>query len=202
MSVVGREVALVGAYLLGSIPFAYLLVRAAGKGDIRRAGSGNVGATNSLRAAGWKVAGVVLVLDVGKGLLAVWAMRQATGSPAWSAAAALAAVIGHCFPVWLGFRGGKGVATLVGSYALVAPLALAVTAVVWLVACAVSRVVAVGSLVAAATLPIAVYVVARPSPGVVGCTVATSLVVLWRHRENLARLVRGEEPRIGKGGRG
>jgi glycerol-3-phosphate acyltransferase PlsY len=196
-----RELALVGAYFLGSVPFAYLVVRAAGKGDIRKTGSGNVGATNSLRAAGWKAAAVVLVLDVAKGSAAVWGMRLVTASPDWSAAAAVAAVVGHCFPVWLGFRGGKGVATLVGGYALVAPVALAVTAAVWVVSCAVSRIIAVASLTAAAALPIAVYFVMRPSAPVVYAAVVTSLVVIWRHRENLDRLVRGQEPRVGGGKR-
>jgi glycerol-3-phosphate acyltransferase PlsY len=198
---VAREAALVGAYLLGSVPFAYLLVRAAGKGDVRQTGSGNVGATNSLRAAGWKVAAVVLVLDIGKGVGAVLAMRAVTRNPEWAAAAAVAAVVGHCFPVWLGFRGGKGVATLIGGYAVVAPLALAVTAVVWLATCVVTRIIAVASLVAAAALPVAVYFAGRPNAPVVFSAVVTSLVVIWRHRNNLARLVRGEEPRVGRGGR-
>ncbi len=194
-----RELLLAAAYLLGSIPFAFLAVRAAGRGDVRRVGSGNVGATNSMRAAGWKVAVVVLVLDVGKGVLAVWLMRQATGNPAWAAAAGLAAIVGHCFPVWLRFSGGKGVATAAGVFGLLAPLVLLVAAGVWLVGVATTRIVSLSSLLAAASLPVAMYFLAHPSPATMGCTVAGVLVVMWRHRGNLARLARGEEPRLGKG---
>jgi glycerol-3-phosphate acyltransferase PlsY len=189
--------ALVVAYLLGSLPSAYLLVRLAGRGDVRRLGSGNVGATNAMRAAGWPIALVVLVLDLGKGAVAVMLMRLVTANPAWAAAAALAAIAGHCFPVWLRFSGGKGVATLIGAYALIAPGALAATAGAWVAVFAATRTVAAGSLAGAAALPIALHLIDRPRPQVLGCTVVAALVVIWRHRENLVRLVRGEEPRIG-----
>ncbi|MEW6337424.1 MAG: glycerol-3-phosphate 1-O-acyltransferase PlsY [Acidobacteriota bacterium] len=188
---------LVVAYLLGSLPSAYLLVRIAGRGDVRRIGSGNVGATNALRAAGLPVALAVLLLDLGKGVAAVLLMRLVTGNPAWAAAAAFAAIVGHCFPVWLRFSGGKGVATLIGAYALIAPGALAAAAGVWVAVFAATRTVAAGSLAAAAALPVALHVIGAPRPEVLGCTAAAALVVIWRHRENLARLVRGEEPRIG-----
>lgn len=193
-----RALLLVGAYVIGSIPFAYLIVRAAGQGDVRAAGSGNVGATNALRLAGWRWALLVLVLDIGKGVLAVWLMRLATANPAWAAAAGLAAVGGHCFPVWLRFAGGKGVATAAGVFALTAPLALASAAAVWVVVVALSRYVALASLVAAASLPVALHLLGRSSPAAQACAVATALVVMWRHLGNLARLVRGEEPRVGK----
>lgn len=189
--------ALVAAYLLGSLPSAYLLVRLAGRGDVRRIGSGNVGATNALRAAGWPIALPVLLLDLGKGVLAVVLMREFTASPSWAAAAALAAIAGHCFPVWLRFEGGKGVATLIGAFALIAPGALGAAAGVWVAVFAVSRTVAAGSLAAAAGLPVALHLIDSPRPEVLGCTVVASLVVIWRHRENLVRMVRGEEPRIG-----
>ncbi len=189
--------ALVVAHLFGSLPSAYLLVRLAGRGDVRRIGSGNVGATNAMRAAGWPIALVVLLLDLGKGVVAVVLMRLITASPAWAAAAALAAIAGHCFPVWLRFSGGKGVATLIGAYALIAPGVLAAAAGVWVAVFAVTRTVAAGSLAAAAALPVALYVIDAPRPEVMGCTVIAALVVIWRHGDNLARLVRGEEPRIG-----
>lgn len=189
--------ALIAGYLLGSFPSAYVLVKLAGRGDVRRIGSGNVGATNALRAAGWPVALVVLVLDLGKGVLAVLLMRQFTSSPSWAAAAALAAIAGHCFPVWLRFAGGKGVATLIGAYVMIAPASLAAAAVVWVVVFALTRTVAAGSLAAAAALPLALHLIGSPRPEVLGCTVAASLIVIWRHRENLSRLVRGEEPRLG-----
>lgn len=190
-------VALIAGYLLGSFPSAYLLVKLAGRGDIRRIGSGNVGATNAMRAAGWPIALVVLVLDLGKGALAVWLMRQFTANPAWAVAAGLAAIAGHCFPVWLRLSGGKGVATLIGAYLMIAPAALTAAAGVWTVAFALTRTVAAGSLAAAAALPLALYLIGSPRPEVLGCTVVASLIVMWRHRENLSRLVRGEEPRVG-----
>lgn len=194
-----RQLLVALAYLLGSFPTAYLLVRLAGRGDVRRIGSGNVGATNTLRAAGWKLALLVLLVDVGKGALAVWLMRQATGDPGWIALAGLAAIAGHCFPVWLRFEGGKGVATLAGVYGTIAPHALVVVAGVWLIGFGLTRIVALASLLAAAALPVAVYVVIRPPAPVMVATVLVALVVMWRHRSNLQRIVRGEEPRFGKG---
>jgi acyl phosphate:glycerol-3-phosphate acyltransferase len=199
---VAREALLVVGYLLGSIPFAYLLVRVVGRGDVRRIGSGNVGATNSLRAAGWQVALVVAILDVGKGVLAVVLMRTVTASPAWAAAAGTLAVIGHCFPVWLGFSGGKGVATAGGVFATLAIVPTLVVAAVWLAVLGLTRYVSLSSVVAAATLPLALLLIARPSLPVTGCAVTAVLVVIWRHRGNLSRLVRGEEPRLGRGGSG
>jgi glycerol-3-phosphate acyltransferase PlsY len=187
---------LVAAYLLGSIPTAFLLVRLLGRGDVRTIGSGNVGATNALRAAGWRAALVVLLIDVAKGALAVGVMRQATDAPTWAAAAGLVAVVGHCFPVWLAFSGGKGVATAVGAFAMVAPAALAVAAAVWLAVMVASRYVALASVTAAVTLPVAVHLVARAPGAVVGCAAAAVAVVIWRHRRNLVRLVRGEEPKL------
>ncbi len=102
-----RELMLAVAYFVGSIPFAFLFVKAVGRGDVRQVGSGNVGATNALRAAGWKVALPIAILDIAKGVAAVLLMRQVTANPDWVAAAGLAAIVGHCFPVWLRFRGGK-----------------------------------------------------------------------------------------------
>lgn len=192
-----RELALLGAYLLGSIPFAYLAVRLAGCGDVRAIGSGNVGATNTLRAAGWKVALVVAVLDVGKGVAAVLLMRLATASPSWAAAAAVAAVIGHCFPVWLSFVGGKGVATAVGGLVVLAPAACAVVAVVWVVVLAVWRYVSLASVCAAAAFPVALQVVGEPTRGELVAAVIIALVIIGRHHGNIRRLVRREEPRLG-----
>jgi glycerol-3-phosphate acyltransferase PlsY len=187
---------LVVAYLLGSIPTAFLLVRLLGRGDVRTIGSGNVGATNTLRAAGWRAGLVVLTIDVAKGALAVGVMRQATDEPAWAGAAGFAAVVGHCFPVWLSFSGGKGVATAVGAFAMVVPAALAIAAAVWLTVMIASRYVALASATAALTLPVAVQVLGRPPRAVVGWAAAAVAVVIWRHRRNLARLVRGQEPKL------
>jgi glycerol-3-phosphate acyltransferase PlsY len=195
-----REVMLIGAYLLGSIPFAYLFVRAAGRGDVRRIGSGNVGATNAMRAVGWRLALVVALLDVGKGVLAVALMRQLTANPAWAAAAGTLAVVGHCFPVWLSFKGGKGVATAAGAFGSLALLPLLPVAAVWLVLLALTRIVSLASVVAAASFPVFLHFLAPAPPAVVACAVAAVLVIIWRHRDNMARLVRGEEPRLGKKG--
>ena len=195
-----REVMLIGAYLLGSIPFAYLFVRAAGRGDVRRIGSGNVGATNAMRAVGWKLALAVALLDIGKGVLAVTLMRQLTANPAWAAAAAVMAVVGHCFPVWLGFKGGKGVATAAGAFGSIALLPVLSVAAVWILLLALTRVVSLSSVVAAASFPIFLHFLAGPPPAVVTCAVAAVLVIIWRHRDNMARLVRGEEPRMGRKG--
>jgi glycerol-3-phosphate acyltransferase PlsY len=190
---------LVVAYLLGSIPTAYLLVRWLGRGDVRTVGSGNVGATNTLRAAGWRAGVVVLLIDVVKGALAVGLMRQLSDVPAWAAAAGFAAVVGHCFPVWLSFSGGKGVATAVGAFAVLAPVALAIAAAVWLAVMVASRYVALASVTAALTLPFLVQLLVRPPRAVLSLAAATVAVVIWRHRRNLARLARGEEPKFGGG---
>jgi glycerol-3-phosphate acyltransferase PlsY len=193
-----RDLMLVLAYLLGSIPFAFLLVKAAGRGDVRKVGSGNVGATNAMRAAGWKVALPIAVLDIAKGVAAVLLMRQATANPDWVAAAGLAAIVGHCFPVWLRFRGGKGVATGAGVFFTLAWLPTVVIAGVWVAMLLVFRFVSLASVTAAAAFPVALFFIARPPGPVVLCAVLAALVIISRHRANLARLVRGEEPRFGE----
>ena len=192
---------LVVSYLLGSIPFAFLFVRAAGRGDVRRIGSGNVGATNAMRAIGWKLALAVAVLDVGKGVAAVVLMRQVTANPAWAAAAGVLAVVGHCFPVWLSFSGGKGVATAAGAFGAFALIPVLVVAFVWVALLALTRVVSLSSVLAATCFPIAFYYLANPPPPVALCAAVAALLIIWRHRYNLARLLRGEEPRLGKKGR-
>ncbi|MFI5165132.1 MAG: glycerol-3-phosphate 1-O-acyltransferase PlsY [Thermoanaerobaculales bacterium] len=196
-----RELMLVGAYFLGSIPFAFLFVKVAGRGDVRRIGSGNVGATNAMRAAGWKVALPIAILDVGKGVGAVLLMRHVTASPTWVAAAGLAAIAGHCFPVWLRFSGGKGVATGAGAFFTLAWLPTVVVAAVWLVVIAVFRYVSLASVVAAAAFPVALVLIAAPPLLVVACIVAAALVIIWRHRGNLRNLVAGEESKLGGGPR-
>ena len=192
-----RDLMLVGAYLLGSIPFAWLFVRAAGRGDVRRIGSGNVGATNAMRAAGWKIALPIALLDIGKGVAAVLLMRAVTPNPDWAAAAGLAAVVGHCFPVWLKFSGGKGVATGAGVFFTLAWPTMVVVAAVWVVVLALFRTVSLASVIAAASFPVALLLLAHPTTPVMVCAALTAAVIIWRHRGNLARLVRREEPRIG-----
>ena len=196
-----KEGMLVLGYLLGSIPFAYLCVRAAGRGDVRRIGSGNVGATNAMRAVGWRLALLVAVLDVGKGVAAVVLMRQVTANPAWAAAAGVAAVVGHCFPVWLSFSGGKGVATAAGAFGAFALIPVLAVALVWVALLALTRVVSLSSVLAATSFPIVFYYLASPPLPVALCAAVAALVIIWRHLDNLARLLRGEEPRLGKKGR-
>jgi glycerol-3-phosphate acyltransferase PlsY len=186
-----RELMLVVAYFLGSIPFAFLFVKAVGRGDVRRVGSGNVGATNAMRAAGWKVALPIAVLDIAKGVAAVLLMRQVTANPDWVVAAGLGAIVGHCFPVWLRFTGGKGVATGAGVFFTVAWLPMVVVAGVWVAMLLVFRIVSLASVTAAAAFPVAFFFIAHPPTPVVVCAVVAALVIIWRHRGNLARVVRG-----------
>jgi glycerol-3-phosphate acyltransferase PlsY len=180
-------------YFVGSIPFGLLLALAAGKGDIRKIGSGNIGATNVLRTGSKGLAAAVALLDIGKGLAAVLAARH--WFPDALSAAALAAVIGHCFPVWLKFRGGKGVATNAGvSFGLGWPIGLAY-AVVWLGVLALTRISSLAgmSAVIAAVIAAAVLGFERFVP----VLALIALLVIWLHRANVHRLLAGEEPKVG-----
>ena len=186
--------ALLLGYALGSVPFGLLLARAAGKGDIRQIGSGNIGATNVLRTGSKGLAAAVLLLDAAKGFLAVWLAWRYLSDAA--ALAALGAVLGHCFPVWLRFRGGKGVATTLGvCLGLAWPIGAAYAAV-WLGVLAASRISSLGGMSAAVAAPVAAA--ALGEAGFVPVLAAIALIVLVLHRENLARLRAGTEPRIGR----
>jgi acyl phosphate:glycerol-3-phosphate acyltransferase len=182
-------------YLLGSIPFGLILTLLSGGGDIRAIGSGNIGATNVLRTGKKGVAAATLLLDAGKGALAVWLAARFGGefAPLLGGAGAFA---GHVHPIWLKFRGGKGVATLLGVSAALNPWAGLGFAVAWLGVALVSRVSSLGGM-AAGFAAAAVLVLLGDGPG--GMTVALlALWVLWTHRENIARLRAGTEPRIGR----
>lgn len=192
-----RAAVLVAAYFLGSIPFAYLAVRLRSGLDIRFQGSGTVGATNASRVLGPGWGLVVMLLDVGKGLLAVWLATRVTGNPSWHAAACCAATVGHCFPIWLSFHGGKGLATTAGGLLLLSPWSLAVSLGLWLLGLAAFRVVAVASSLAAALLPVVFWFVRRPSLLAEVPLVMLSIVLLWKQAPNLRRWVRGEEPKVG-----
>jgi glycerol-3-phosphate acyltransferase PlsY len=188
--------ALLGGYVLGSIPFGLLLAKAAGKGDIRAIGSGNIGATNVLRTGSKGLAAATLLLDGAKGFLAVWLAWRYL--PDAAPLAALGAVLGHCFPVWLRFRGGKGVATTLGvCLGLAWPIGLAYAAV-WLAAMAATRISSVGGMSAALAAPVAAAVMGRGE--LVPVLAVTALIVVWLHRENIARLRAGTEPRVGSKG--
>ena len=180
-------------YLIGSIPFGLLLAKAAGKGDIREIGSGNIGATHVLRTGSKGLAAAVLLLDLGKGLAAVLAAWR--WFPEAVSVAALFAVIGHCFPVWLKFKGGKGVATNAGvSFGLGWPIGVAY-AVVWLGVLALSRISSLAGMTAvvAAAVAAALFGYDRFVP----VLAAIALLVVWLHRENIKRLLAGEEPKVG-----
>ena len=186
--------ALVVGYLLGSIPFGLLLTRLAGKGDIRDIGSGNIGATNVLRTGSKGLAAATLVLDALKGAAAVLIAQLMW--PDSVSFAAVGALVGHLYPIWLRFHGGKGVATLLG---ILAPLfwqAAAVYVVVWLGLLLVLRISSVAGMSAAASAPVTAAVLGETAlfPMLLGF----ALLIIWKHRENIRRLLRGEEPRLGK----
>ncbi len=185
--------ALAGGYLLGSIPFAYLVTKAFGLGDIRQVGSGNVGTTNVLRTGNKLATALTLVGDVGKGIVAVLIAKQYGDMPAM--AAALGAFAGHCFPVWLNFKGGKGIATCLGILAALSwPVALLAFGT-WLVTTAIGRISSLSALVAAVASPVYMAFLG-PWPYTVGAAILAALIFIT-HRENIARLMKGEEPRIG-----
>ncbi len=182
-------------YLLGSIPFGLLLTRLAGKGDVRNVGSGNIGATNVLRAGGKGLAAATLLLDALKGAAAVLIARQLFG-PGSEMFAATGALLGHLYPVWLRFKGGKGVATLLGILIPLLPIAAIIYAVVWLGLLATIRISSVAGIAAAVSAPITGAVLGPDYlfPMLLGF----ALLVVWKHRVNIARLAAGTEPRIGK----
>jgi glycerol-3-phosphate acyltransferase PlsY len=187
-----------GAYLLGSIPSAWLVSYASGVGDIRRVGSGNVGATNVLRTSGVVPAIVTLILDIGKGAAAVWAARRAGMPDDAAAAAGLLAIAGHVFPVWLRFRGGKGVATAAGVFALLAPLACVAGAAVFVMTIAATRYVSLASVLGTIAMVVAAIAVGYPRATVFVAVAAAALIVA-RHADNVGRLRTGAEPRLGRG---
>jgi acyl phosphate:glycerol-3-phosphate acyltransferase len=181
------------AYLLGSIPFGLILTRLTGGGDLRSIGSGNIGATNVLRTGNKGLAAATLLLDAAKGFAAVWLVAR--WFPGAAPLAALAAVAGHCFPLWLRFKGGKGVATTLGvALGLAWPVALAYAGV-WLVALGITRISSLSGMLAACAAPLAALLLGLTKLAPVLAAIA--VLVLWLHRENIARLRAGTEPRVG-----
>lgn len=182
-------------YLLGSIPFGMLLASLMGLGNLRNIGSGNIGATNVLRTGNKLAAFLTLILDGGKGAVAVLIVRDIGGEFA-AYLAALGAMFGHCYPIWLKFKGGKGVATVLGVYlALALPLG-AIACATWLMTAILFKISSLSALVAVAlTIPIAVLL---GYPQMLWLTLALAALVYWRHRSNIARILNGTEPKIGK----
>ncbi|PYI72020.1 MAG: acyl-phosphate glycerol 3-phosphate acyltransferase [Verrucomicrobia bacterium] len=202
---------LLGSYLLGSIPFGYLAGRLQGI-DIRQAGSCNVGATNVVRVLGKGYGYPVFALDCSKGFAAVKiAMLMATGRPPeWNSPeifgilAAMCSVLGHLYPPWLKFKGGKGVATSAGALLALTPVATLIGVAIWIIVFWLTRYVSLASLTAAVVLPIVILVVSSPDQNkrkpLVYSSVCVAAVVVWRHRSNLSRLIRGTEPRFTRKG--
>ena len=191
---IAPTLSLVLGYLLGSIPFGVILTRLGGAGDLRTIGSGNIGATNVLRTGRKGLAAATLLLDMAKGLVAVLLIDRLF--PGNAPLAAAGAFIGHCYPVWLGFRGGKGVATLMGIVlALHWPLGV-VYAVAWLGVLGLLRISSVAGMTAAISAPVAAAVLGRFD--LVLLLLALALIVVWKHGENITRLLAGTEPRVGK----
>ena len=188
-------VAILLAYLIGSVPFAHLLARRRGI-DLRDSGSGNVGAANVLRTSGAPPAVIVLLLDGLKGSAAVLAAQAMTTGVAPPVAAGIASMIGHIYPVWLRFHGGKGVATAAGAFGVLAPTALAIASGVFVLTIWATRFISAGSVVAALALAIAAAATGAPVVVVTGAVGAAAIVV-YRHRTNLARLAAGTERRVG-----
>ena len=189
--------ALAIGYLLGSIPFGLVLTRLAGKGDVRDIGSGNIGATNVLRTGSKGLAAATLILDMLKGAAAVWIaqnyFQHEAGADQYAAAGA---IIGHLYPIWLKFRGGKGVATFLGILTVLMPTAALVYAVVWIGLLLLIRISSVAGIAAAVSAPISAALLGASAlfPMLLGF----ALLVVWKHRANLARLKAGTEPRVGK----
>src|ERR1700719_4560210 len=191
----------VAAYLIGSIPFGIVLAKMFGGVDVRKAGSGNIGATNVARVAGPLPGILTLLLDAAKGAAAVWlAARFSNESATWMVIAALAALLGHCFPVWLKFRGGKGVATAAGVFLMLSPLALLGSMMVFILVVAFWRYVSLGSISAAASMPLLIYLLWAPRHApplaVTFGALAAAVLIIYKHDANIQRLVEGEEPKF------
>lgn len=200
---------LAGAYLIGSIPFSWIVVRFAKRVDLRRVGSGNVGATNVLRNAGKRAGVAALLLDGLKGWAVVFGARVVTSLPSWPfdpdgsaffnapsfwvGLAALVAIIGHMFPVWLRFEGGKGVATGAGAYLAIDPVALVFTVIVFGATLAISRYVSIGSMTAAAVFPLFVRFLTGGTTWEIVFSVLIGLLVIVKHHTNVARIIKGDE---------
>jgi len=185
------------AYLVGSIPTGYLFVRLAGRKDVRRFGSGSTGATNVLRVGGWKTALPVAVVDVLKGYLPVALAARWFDDPVFAALCGLLAVLGHCFPFAIGFRGGKGVATSLGAYAAIAWAPVLGGLGIFLVVVGLTRYVSLGSILASLAIPVILYFAGGP-PAAAGVALAIAVLVVVRHAGNISRLVQGTERKLGE----
>jgi len=189
--------AIVIAYLLGAIPFGYLVTRFTTGKDVRSEGSGNIGATNVLRAAGRGAAVLTLVLDMAKGFGAVWIAGWLTdGSSGWMADAALAVMAGHAFPIFLGFKGGKAVATFFGAFLYLTPIPALAALIVFVIVVVVTRYISAGSVLASAAFPLGVWLIQHATLNEVLAAVIAAVIVVYRHKENMRRIRAGKEPQF------
>jgi acyl phosphate:glycerol-3-phosphate acyltransferase len=186
--------ALIVAYIVGGIPFGFLLVKLKTGRDVRSMGSGNIGATNVLRTSGRAIAVVTLVLDIAKGFVAVWLASRLTGaSPLWMSAAALAVIAGHAYPMFLKFQGGKAVASFIGAFLYLAPIPLLCVLVLFVIVVAATRYISLGSTIAAGTFPLAVWLIEHPPAPVLMASLIAAAFIVYRHRANFARIRAGNE---------
>ncbi len=192
--------AIVIAYLLGGIPFGFLLEKFTKGADVRESGSGNIGATNVLRTSGPAVGVATLLLDIAKGYLAVWLAAVLTGNaPEWTSLAALAVMAGHAYPVFLKFQGGKAVATFIGAFAYLTPLPLVAVLLLFIAVVAVTRYISAASILAAATFPFGVWIILHPPVQVTAAAFIAGAFIVYRHKSNWERLRAGVENRFSWG---
>ena len=185
---------LIAAYLIGGIPFGYLLVRWRTGQDVRTQGSGNTGATNVLRTTGKTLGIITLLLDIGKGALAVWLMdRVSDDDPMWTSLAALAVILGHAFPVFLKFQGGKAVASFVGAFMYLTPAPLFAIVILFVAVLSVTKYVSLASMIGALLFPLACWLLVQPPPPVMVAAIIGGAFIIWRHRANWDRLRAGSE---------
>jgi acyl phosphate:glycerol-3-phosphate acyltransferase len=187
---------ILAAYAIGSIPFAFLLARRWGAADLRRVGSGNLGAANVMRASGITAGVTVAVLDMAKGAASVWVAERLSANAVAPAVAGLAAIVGHVYPIWLRFRGGKGVATACGVFSVLTPFAVPPALGIFMVTVWLTKYVSLGSVLASIALPPIAYALGSPTPAVLAAIAAAGIIV-FRHRSNLSRLRAHTERRIG-----
>ena len=185
-------IGLIISYFLGSIPMGLLLTKFMGRGDLRKVGSGNIGATNVMRVGGLRMAGLVWILDMAKAAAAVFLGKYIAGD-AFGAWCGFAAIVGHCFPVWLNFRGGKGISSLFGVLLSVSPMSFAVCGIEWLVVALTSGISSLGAVIVFCLIPVLGFAI---SVQVGWAFLAIGLLCMWRHRENIGRLIKGVESKI------
>lgn len=185
-------IAIIISYLLGSVPMGLLLTRLAGKGDLRKVGSGNIGATNVMRVGGLRMAGLVWLLDMAKAIVAVFVGRYVAGD-AFAAWCGFVAIVGHCYPIWLRFKGGKGISSLFGVLLAISPLSFAVCGIEWLIVALTSGMSSFGAVIVFCLIPVLGFAI---SVHVGYAFLAIGVLCMWRHRENIKRLFGGVESKI------